>query len=391
MQRIDEICIAITVQRIDEICIAIAGREIGGALFMQRRMSVILVILTMTSLLTACQNRENLESGAEKETKIETETKIDMENESEVESEIEAEIKTESETGTGIEQANEQLQGQNGHTDKNEDGGRNSDQETQKSGTKEDNTVNPRTGISAEKMDSAIGKADQAQGEMTAIEKSDAEDGKTAPVQEGTSGKDTVLNAADSFYYTPLTEDIKARITGSSYPDTDEPLQISYEDLSYIHVLHYDFEGQVQEGELICNQAIAQDLVDIFYELYEGQYPIEKICLIDEYNADDEASMADNNTSCFNYRTVSGRTKLSNHSYGLAIDINPLYNPYVRTKDGRELISPDNAVPYADRSADFPHKIDKNDLCYRVFIEHGFTWGGAWNSSKDYQHFEKSL
>lgn len=199
----------------------------------------------------------------------------------------------------------------------------------------------------------------------------------------------TVPDAADSFYYTALTEEIKARITGKSYPDTDEPLQISYEDLAYIHVLHYDFQGQVQEGELICNQSIAQDLVDIFYELYESQYPIEKIRLIDEYDADDEASMADNNTSCFNYRTVPGRTRLSNHSYGCAIDINPLYNPYVRTSGGKELISPDNAVPYADRSADFPYKIDKNDVCYKIFIEHGFSWGGAWNSSKDYQHFEK--
>ncbi len=198
-------------------------------------------------------------------------------------------------------------------------------------------------------------------------------------------------DAESGFYCTALTEDIKARITGSSYPDTQEPLQISYEELSYVHVLHYDFEGQIQEGELICNQAVAQDLVEIFYELYESQYPIEKIRLIDEYSADDEASMADNNTSCFNYRTVPGSTKLSNHSYGFAIDINPLYNPYVRTRDGKELISPDNAVPYADRSADFPHKIDRNDLCYRIFIEHGFTWGGSWNSSKDYQHFEKRV
>lgn len=199
----------------------------------------------------------------------------------------------------------------------------------------------------------------------------------------------TVPDAADSFYYTALTDEIKARITGKSYPDTDEPLQIAYEDLAYVHVLHYDFQAQVQEGELICNQSIAQDLVDIFYELYENQYPIEKIRLIDEYEADDEASMADNNTSCFNYRTVPGRTKLSNHSYGCAIDINPLYNPYVRTSGGKELISPDNAVPYADRSADFPYKIDRNDLCYKIFTEHGFDWGGTWNSSKDYQHFEK--
>ncbi|MDE6622635.1 MAG: M15 family metallopeptidase [Lachnospiraceae bacterium] len=199
----------------------------------------------------------------------------------------------------------------------------------------------------------------------------------------------SISDAADSFYYTALTDEIKARITGKSYPDTDEPLQISYEDLAYVHVLHYDFQAQIQEGELICNQSVAQDLVEIFYELYENQYPIEKIRLIDEYDADDEVSMADNNTSCFNYRTVPGRTTLSNHSYGCAIDINPLYNPYVRTSGGKEQISPDNAVPYADRSADFPYKIDKNDLCYRVFIEHGFSWGGAWNSSKDYQHFEK--
>lgn len=196
--------------------------------------------------------------------------------------------------------------------------------------------------------------------------------------------------AEELFFYTALTEDIRQRITGKSYPGTEEPLQVSYDDLAYVHVLYYDFDAQIQEGELICNKAIAQDLVEIFSELYDSQYPIERIRLIDEYDADDEASMADNNTSCFNYRTVPGKTKLSNHSYGRAIDINPLYNPYVRTKDGETLISPDNAAPYADRSADFPHKIDRDDLCYKLFIQHGFRWGGAWNSSKDYQHFEKT-
>lgn len=197
-------------------------------------------------------------------------------------------------------------------------------------------------------------------------------------------------NMAEFFYYTELTDEIKERITGKSYPDTEEPLEITYEDLAYVHVLHYDFEGQVQEGELICSRAIAQDLTGIFRRLYDNQYPIEKIRLIDEYDADDEASMADNNTSCFNYRKVPGSTKLSNHAYGLAIDINPLYNPYVRTGNGETLISPDNAAAYADRSASFPYKIDKQDLCWQVFTEYGFTWGGSWNSSKDYQHFEKT-
>lgn len=200
----------------------------------------------------------------------------------------------------------------------------------------------------------------------------------------------SIVDVQEAFYSMPLTEELKTYITGKSYPDTTEPIQISYDRLAYVHILHYDFEGQVQEGELICNQAIAQDLVDIFRALYEHQYAIEKVQLIDVYNADDELSMTDNNTSCFNYRTVPGKSKLSNHSYGYAIDINPLYNPYVRTKNGTKLISPESGAVYADRSADFPHKIDKNDLCYQLFIEHGFAWGGAWNSSKDYQHFEKT-
>lgn len=228
--------------------------------------------------------------------------------------------------------------------------------------------------------------------EASETETSEMEAFETEAFETETFENETQSEAPQSggaFYYVPLTDGIKQRITGKSYPDTQELIQISYEDLAYVHVLHYDFDGQTQEGELVCNQAIAQDLVEIFTELYKNQYPIEKIRLIDEYDADDDASMADNNTSCFNYRTVPGKTKLSNHSYGRAIDVNPLYNPYVRTKDGKTLISPENGAAYADRGADFPHKIDKEDLCYKLFMEHGFSWGGAWNSSKDYQHFEK--
>ena len=234
-----------------------------------------------------------------------------------------------------------------------------------------------------------------AEGETETIDFSELGKTEETPLSENTetqiqTEQNTDHDADTAFYTTGLTEELKARITGKSYPDTTEPIQISYDALAYVHILHYDFQAQVQEGELICNQAIAQDLLDIFRELYEHQYPIEKVWLIDEYNADDELSMADNNTSCFNYRTVPGKSKLSNHSYGRAIDINPLYNPYVRTKDGKVLVSPQNAEEYADRNADFPYKIDREDLCYQLFTEHGFEWGGAWNSSKDYQHFEKN-
>ncbi|MCM1500821.1 MAG: M15 family metallopeptidase [Clostridium sp.] len=211
----------------------------------------------------------------------------------------------------------------------------------------------------------------------------------------GASQEENRVTCQPSFYYEPLSDNLRRYITGVSYPNTGEAAEepvISLDELSYVHILHYDFEGNPAEGELICNRAIAQDLTEIFYELYANEYQLEKVRLIDEYDGDDTASMEDNNTSCFNYRNVDNSTRLSKHAYGLAIDINPFYNPYVTYEaDGSEKISPVAAINYADRSASFPYKIDENDLCYKLFKEHGFTWGGNWNSSKDYQHFQKAL
>lgn len=215
----------------------------------------------------------------------------------------------------------------------------------------------------------------------------------------------------DGFFYQPLTDSVIARITGLSYPVSQtiapalslnavnvmseeeiDNLAISYDDLRYMNVLYYDFNGEINTGELICNQGIAQDLVEIFHELYLNEYQIEKIRLIDEYGGDDTASMEDNNTSCFNYRVVDGTSKLSKHALGCAIDINPFYNPYIvfdKAGSGNDYISPKGSEIYVDRSQNFPYKIDENDLCYKLFKEHGFTWGGDWNSCKDYQHFQK--
>lgn len=214
------------------------------------------------------------------------------------------------------------------------------------------------------------------------------------PAPAVTPGKQLhTVNYAEGFFYHDLTDEIITAITGISYPiSEDTALAISYDDLCYMNVLHYDFNGEVQTGELICNKKIAQDLIEIFYELYLNEYQIEKIRLIDEYNGDDTASMLDNNTSCFNYRVVDGTTSLSKHAMGCAIDINPFYNPYVvfnKDGTGETYISPEGSEIYADRSQNFPYKIDENDLCYKLFKEHGFVWGGDWNSCKDYQHFQK--
>lgn len=194
------------------------------------------------------------------------------------------------------------------------------------------------------------------------------------------------VTISEGFFYQPITEDVKERIYGLSYK---ENCTVPYEDLNYVGVLYVDFDGNTQSGEIVCNKKIARDLAEIFKELYENEYAIDKIRLVDEYNADDDLSCLDNNTSCFNFRVVGGTNNLSKHALGLAIDINPFYNPYVTYPDGVERISPPGSEPYGDRSADFPHKIDYDDLCYQLFTAHGFTWGGDWKTLKDYQHFQK--
>ena len=235
--------------------------------------------------------------------------------------------------------------------------------------------------------------APEVTSEDDSTDESDNPEAAEQPEETTQSGetKMTTTNVEDTenFYGIEFTEDseIFARIKGKSYKDD---CTIAVSDLRYLHVLHVGFDGQTHEGEIICNKSIAEDLLEIFEALYKAQYPIEKIKLVDEYNAEDEASMADNNSSCFNFRFISHTTKVSNHGAGLAIDINPLYNPYVKTVDGALSIEPANGAPYVDRTADFPYKIDEADLAYKLFTAHGFTWGGAWSSSKDYQHFEKS-
>ncbi|MBR5656635.1 MAG: M15 family metallopeptidase [Prevotella sp.] len=190
-----------------------------------------------------------------------------------------------------------------------------------------------------------------------------------------------------SFTIDTISDAIFARMWKKSYK---ADCTIPRSDLRYLRVLHVDAQGKTHEGEIVCNKKIAKDLIEIFRQLYKEQYPIERIRLVDEYDADDELSMRDNNSSCFNFRTVPGSKKLSKHAQGLAIDINTLYNPYVRrNKQGKLEVMPANAQPYVNRSRSFTYKIKQGDLLHRLFIQHGFRWGGAWRYSKDYQHFEK--
>jgi hypothetical protein len=202
-----------------------------------------------------------------------------------------------------------------------------------------------------------------------------------------TAAEQTAIN--EHFYFIKLDDALKTRITGMSYPADDQSIAITYDDLRYLRLLHYDFDGAVHTGEMIVNRKLAAEVLEVFYLLYQARYPLASVRLVDDYGepGDDNLSMAANNTSCFNYRRVTGSSTLSRHSYGAAIDINPVYNPYIVG----DRIAPENGAPYADRSWDFPGKIDHDDLCYRLLIARGWTWGGDWSGDKDYQHFSKKI
>ncbi len=189
------------------------------------------------------------------------------------------------------------------------------------------------------------------------------------------------------FYAVPIPDNIFSMMKGKTYKKN---CTVPRSELRYLRCLHTDKEGRSIVGEMVVNKAIANDVLDILYKLYRAKYPIERMRLIDYWNADDERAMRANNSSCFNFRFISHTHTVSKHGRGMAVDINTLYNPYhKRLRNGKEVIEPATARPYLDRSKKHAYMIQRGDLCYRLFKEKGFRWGGDWKHSKDYQHFEK--
>ena len=184
-----------------------------------------------------------------------------------------------------------------------------------------------------------------------------------------------------------IPDTIFALMQGRSYK---RDCTVARSSLRYILCLHRDDGGRSIVGEMVVNKSIAADVVEIFRRLYEAGYPIERMRLIDYWDADDERAMTANNSSSFNFRFISHTRKVSKHGMGLAIDINPLYNPYTKTlRGGKAIVEPSAGRPYLDRNRKFKYKITRGDLCYRLFRKYGFRWGGDWKTMKDYQHFEK--
>ncbi|WP_053956769.1 M15 family metallopeptidase [Inediibacterium massiliense] len=203
--------------------------------------------------------------------------------------------------------------------------------------------------------------------------------------KENSIDEQASIEDINQFTYEPLPEEIKQKIQGVSWKKNP---YISLDDLAYARVCYVGFDNQDHQGELIVHKKVAKEVVEIFEELYKSKFPIEKIKLIDEYGASDELSMADNNTSAFCFREVTGNNKnLSKHSYGIAIDINPIQNPYIKGKK----VAPLQGKQYMNRLHIQKGMIVKDDICYKAFKNRGWTWGGEWKSLKDYQHFEKNI
>lgn len=163
---------------------------------------------------------------------------------------------------------------------------------------------------------------------------------------------------------------------------------VELDDLALVRVNYFGFDDKTHQGTLIVNKRIATEVAAIFAELLREKFPVEKIIPAHLYGNDDEKIMADNDTSAFLCRPMVDKPNIfSMHSYGLAIDINPLLNPYVK----KDLVLPPEGKKYLDRTNMQKGMIVKDSSIYKIFIRHGWRWGGDWKKLKDYHHFEKDI
>ncbi|MDP4832468.1 MAG: M15 family metallopeptidase [Rickettsiaceae bacterium] len=168
----------------------------------------------------------------------------------------------------------------------------------------------------------------------------------------------------------------------------DCPVEIKR--LKLLTVSHYNFDHQISSGQIIVLDKISQSVLHIFQELLLLKFPIYSIKLMNDFNGSDELSMAANNSSCFNFRPIAGTKTLSMHSYGLAIDINPVQNPFIVIKDRfqKVIVHPKQATEFLNRHNQRSGMVEP---IVGIFKKYGFSqWGGGWNNPIDYHHFQVS-
>lgn len=178
----------------------------------------------------------------------------------------------------------------------------------------------------------------------------------------------------------PVPDEVVAR---SSW---QEGCPVSIDELRYIVVSHHGFDGEVHTGEMIVNAAEADGVVEVFRRLFEAGYPIEQMRVIRADEVDDHPTGDWNETTSFVCRPAVGSTNWSQHAFGLAIDVNPFHNPYLRG----DLVIPELASAYTDRDDVRVGMIFDDDVVVDAFADIGWSWGGDWDTLKDWMHFSKS-
>jgi hypothetical protein len=179
----------------------------------------------------------------------------------------------------------------------------------------------------------------------------------------------------------PIGPQLRQRMTGVSW---HRGCPVGFGRLRLLRVTHWGLDGEVHRGRLVVNRDSAGSMLRTLRELYRLRFPIRRMRLVDAYGADDHRSMAADNTSAFNCRTVAGTNRWSEHAYGHAIDVNPIENPYVSAGG---YVSPPSGAPYKDRSRRAKGLIHRRDPAVAAFTESGWKWAGNWSWPKDYQHF----
>lgn len=184
----------------------------------------------------------------------------------------------------------------------------------------------------------------------------------------------------------------------------DCPVKLEY--LRLLEITHVDFDGQNKTGHIVVHQAMSENVILIFKQLYQRRFPIAQVETIEVFGGDDDVSMRANNSSCFNYRKIKGTDRFSIHSYGLAIDINPVQNPCISFLDSqnklidtqenlneldqyhKKIIDPVSGENYLDRNNQRPGMVEP---IVDIFKDNGFDiWGGDWQNPVDYHHFQVS-
>lgn len=205
---------------------------------------------------------------------------------------------------------------------------------------------------------------------------------RTAATPSATTAATTVTTTATTTGFVATVSAIDTaladRMSSSWRPGCPIPL----DDLRYLALTYRTPDGADRTGELVVAAEVADDIVSVFRRLYDADFPITSMRLVDDFGADDDASMAADNTSAFNCRPVTGGVGFSAHSFGTAIDVNPLRNPYVRG----DTVLPPAGRDYLDRP-DSPGVIHAGDAAVAAFADIGWSWGGDWVTPTDYQHF----